>query len=56
MSRERFVDFDKRNTFPGNYKPIKVKLYLIYKITENNCRSLLLTDSIQIQERCFATK
>ena len=43
ISCECALNFDQRKTFSGKYKPVRVWLWSHYKITENNCRSLLLT-------------
>ena len=37
MSRERDIDFDQQKIFLENYKPIRISLWFVYKITENNC-------------------
>ena len=39
MSHERVLNFDQWKKFSKNYEPITVWLWLVYKITENNCRS-----------------
>ena len=41
MSRERTLTFE-------NYKPIRVWLWFVYKITENNSRSQFFVNFIQI--------
>ena len=41
-SCECSLNFYHRKIFSGKHKPIKVWLWLHYKITEDNCRSLLL--------------
>ena len=35
MSRESALNFDQSKTFSENYKPIRVWLWIVYKITEN---------------------
>ena len=42
--RERIVNFDQWNSFSGSYKPKRVWFWLVYKTTENNCRSRLFTE------------
>ena len=51
-SCERVFNFDKGKTFSEKYKPMRVWLWLVYKFTENYCRSWLFTDFIQTQKRC----
>ena len=41
MSCERALNFDQWKTFSENYKPMRVWLWLVYKFTENYCRSRL---------------
>ena len=50
--RESLSNFDQWKLVSENYKPIKVWLWFVYKITENNCRSRLITKFIQTQKRC----
>ena len=51
MSCERALSFDQWKTFSVNYKPIRVWLWLIYKLTENYCHSQLFSKFIQTQKR-----
>ena len=51
MSHERVLNFDQWKKFSKNYEPTTVWLWLVYKITENNCRSQLFADFIQTQKR-----
>lgn len=51
ISRELVLIFDQSKTFTENYKPIKAELRLVYKFNENNYRSRLFTEFIQIQNR-----
>ena len=44
-----FLNFDQLRTFPDNYKPLRVWLWLFYKFTENYCR--LRTSSEFFQKR-----
>ena len=37
MSREGALRFDQSKIFSENYKPIRIWLWIVYKITENNC-------------------
>ena len=39
MSLERLLNLDWWRSFSENYKPIRVWLWFVYKITETNCRS-----------------
>ena len=47
---KRFKLWTMKNFFCENYKP-RVWLWLLYKITENNCRSRLFNKFIQSQKR-----
>ena len=51
MSYECALNFDQRKTFSGNYKPMRLWLWLVYKITENYYRSRLFSEFIQTQKR-----
>ena len=51
MSCEHALNFDQWKTFSENFKPIRVWLWLIYKFTENSCRSRLFSEFIQTQRR-----
>ena len=51
MSCKCALNFDQWKTFSGNYKPIRVWLWLVHKFTENNCRSRLFSKFIQTQKR-----
>ena len=51
MSCERALNFDQWKTFSENYKPMRVWLWLVYKFTENYCRSWLFSEFIQTQKR-----
>ena len=42
ISRERAWNFDQWKTFSENYKAVRVWLWLVCKITKNNCRSRIL--------------
>ena len=42
--RECTLNFNQWQTFSENYKPIRVSLWIVYQITENNCRSRLFTN------------
>ena len=42
MSCERVLNFDQWKTFSENYNPIRVRLWLVYKFTENYCGSRFL--------------
>ena len=44
MSREPAQQNDQWQTFFENYKPIRVWLWFVYKITENICRSRLIAE------------
>ena len=48
---ERALNFDQWKTFSESSKPIRVWLWLVYKFTENNCRSRLSSEFIQTQKR-----
>ena len=50
MSSERALNFDQWKTFSENYKPMRVWFWLVYKFTENYCRSWLFSKFIQTQE------
>ena len=39
MSHKRALNFDESKIFSENYKPMRVLLWLVYKVTENSCRS-----------------
>ena len=39
MSCERTLNFDQSKTFSENYMSIKVWLWLVYKISKNNCQT-----------------
>ena len=47
MSCERGLNFDQWKTFSVNSKPMRVRLWLVYKFTENNCRLRLFSEFIQ---------
>ena len=49
MSCERALIFDQWKTFSENYKPMRVWLWLVYKCTNNFCRSRLFSEFIQTQ-------
>ena len=51
MSRERALNFDQWHTFSGNYKPIRVWLWVVYKIIKNKCHLRLFAQFIQTQKR-----
>ena len=52
ISCERALNFNQWKTFSENYKPMRVWLWLVYKFTENYCRSRLFSaDFIQTQKR-----
>ena len=51
LSCERALNFDQWKTFSENYKPMRVWLWLVYKFTENYCRSWLFSEFIQTQRR-----
>ena len=51
MSCECALNFDQWKTFSENYKPMRVWLWLVYKFTENYCRSWLFSEFIQTQKR-----
>ena len=51
MSCERALNFDQWKTFSENYKPMRVWFWLVYKFTENYCRSWLFSEFIQTQKR-----
>ena len=46
MSRESALKFEQWKTVCENYKPIRVCLWLVYKITDNNYRLQLFTEFI----------
>ena len=50
MSYKHALNFDQWKIFSENYKPMKVWLWLVYKITENYCRSWIFSEFIQIQK------
>ena len=45
MPREHALNFDQWETFSQNYKPMRVLLWFVYEIIENDCRSSLFTYS-----------
>ena len=45
------ISFDQWQRFSESYKPIRVGLWLVYKIMENNCLSQLFPEFIQTQRR-----
>lgn len=45
-SREHALNFDQWQTFLEKYKPVKVSLWLVYKIIKNNCRLQLFATSL----------
>ena len=47
MSRELILNFNQWKIFYLKYKPIRVSLWLAYKITENNWGSRLFAELIQ---------
>ena len=51
-SHEIALNFEQCKIFPENYKPIRVRTWLVYKITENNCRLRLFAKLIFIIIRC----
>ena len=51
MSCELVLNFDLWKTFSENYKPMRVWLWLVYKLTENNCCSRLFSEFTQTQKR-----
>ena len=51
MSCERALNFDQWKTFSENYKPMRIWLWLVYKFTDNYCRSRLFFEFIQTQKR-----
>ena len=51
MPCKRALNFDQWKTFSENYKPMRVWLWLVYKFTENNCRSRIFSEFIQTQKR-----
>ena len=50
MSYKHALNFDQWKIFSENYKPMKVWLWLVYKIIENYCRSWLSSEFIQTQK------
>ena len=46
MSRESALNFDQWKAFSQNYKAIKIWLWIVNKITENNCRPQLFAEFI----------
>ena len=55
MSCECGLNFDQWKTFSENYKPMKVRLWLVYKFTENYCRLRLFSEFIKTQKRYFTS-
>ena len=51
MSCERALNFDQWKTFPENYKPMRVWLWLVHKFTENCQIYGLFSWFIQTQKR-----
>ena len=51
MSCERALNFDQWKTFPENYKPMRVWLWLVYNFTQNYFRLRHVSESIQTQKR-----
>ena len=51
ISCESASNFDQWKTFSENYKPMRVWLWLVYKFTENYCRSRLFSEFIQTQRK-----
>ena len=51
MSCERALNFDQWKTFPENYKPMRVWLWLVYKFTENCQIYRLFSEFIQTKKR-----
>ena len=51
MSRERALNFDQCQTFFANYKPIRVCLRIVHKITEKNFCSRLFLEFFQTKTR-----
>ena len=51
VSCERGLNFDQRKTISKNYKPIRVRLWLVYEFTDKNCRWGLFSEFIQAQKR-----
>ena len=47
----RFAMFWPMKNISQNYKPIRVRLWLVYNFTENNCCLRLFTGFIQTQEK-----
>ena len=52
MSSELILNFDQWKTFSGSYEPMRVWLWLVYKIAENCQIYRLFSDFIQSQRRC----
>ena len=52
MLNEHVLNFDKWKTSCENNKPIRVWIWLVYKITDNKCRLQLLAEFIQSQKKC----
>ena len=50
-SCKHILNFDQWKTFPENYKPMRVSLWLVYKFTENYYPSRLFSEFIQTQKR-----
>ena len=51
MSCEQALNFDQWKKFSENYKPMRVRLWLVYKFTEISCFLRLFTKFIQTQKR-----
>ena len=50
ISCERALNFDQWKTFSKNYKPMRVRLWLVYKFTKNNCGLQLFFEFIETQK------
>ena len=51
MPCERALNFDQWKPSSGNYKPMRIWLWHLYKFTDNNCRSRLFSGFIQTHMR-----
>ena len=51
VSCEHTLNFDQWKTFSENYKQIRVRLWLVYKFTMNNCHLRLFSEFIQTEKR-----
>ena len=51
MSQEQVLNISHRKTFFENFKPMRIWLWLVCKITANNCHSQLLAELIRTQTR-----